>query len=49
MFFKGQSCLSYEEPTRDSALWSCGTSGNWAPTPPRDPDVWPPLSPTEQK
>ncbi|XP_001601295.1 katanin p60 ATPase-containing subunit A-like 1 [Nasonia vitripennis] len=44
----GSSCLSYEEPTRDSALYSCGTSGNWAPTPQRDPDVWPPLSPTEQ-
>ncbi|XP_014212433.1 katanin p60 ATPase-containing subunit A-like 1 isoform X2 [Copidosoma floridanum] len=45
----GPACLSYEEPTRDSALWSCGSSGMWAPTPPRDPDVWPPLSPTEQK
>ncbi|XP_011498638.1 PREDICTED: katanin p60 ATPase-containing subunit A-like 1 [Ceratosolen solmsi marchali] len=45
----GTSCLPYEEPARDSALWSCGSSGNWVPTLPRDPDVWPPLSPTEQK
>ncbi|XP_033228142.1 katanin p60 ATPase-containing subunit A-like 1 isoform X2 [Belonocnema kinseyi] len=46
----GTSCLSYEEPTRDPALWSCGTSSAWGqPAPPRDPDVWPPLTPSEQK
>ncbi|KAJ8670252.1 hypothetical protein QAD02_001511 [Eretmocerus hayati] len=45
----GTPCLPYEEPTRDSAMWSCGPSNNWAPMPSRDPDVWPPLSPSEQK
>ncbi|XP_014238866.1 katanin p60 ATPase-containing subunit A-like 1 [Trichogramma pretiosum] len=45
----GPQCISYEDTSRDSAMWSCGPSANWTPTPPRDPDVWPPLSPTEQK
>ncbi|XP_058802145.1 katanin p60 ATPase-containing subunit A-like 1 [Phymastichus coffea] len=43
------ACISYEEAAQNTALWSCGPSSNWTPTPPRDPDVWPPLSPTEQK
>ncbi|XP_011252367.1 katanin p60 ATPase-containing subunit A-like 1 isoform X2 [Camponotus floridanus] len=38
------------EPTRDPALWSYGNSEpSWNQTPARDPDVWPPLTPAEQK
>lgn len=48
--FVGPSCLSFEEPTRDPTLWSCVNPGAaWTPPAPRDPDVWPPLSPMEQK
>ncbi|XP_043469762.1 katanin p60 ATPase-containing subunit A-like 1 isoform X1 [Leptopilina heterotoma] len=44
------SCLSYEEPTRDPAYWSGGSSSAWSQSNiPRDPDVWPPLTPAEQK
>ena len=46
----GPSCLSYEEPTRDPTLWSCGNPGSaWSTPVARDPDVWPPLGPLEQK
>ncbi|XP_015584934.1 katanin p60 ATPase-containing subunit A-like 1 isoform X2 [Cephus cinctus] len=46
----GSPCLPFEAPTRDSALWSCGNSGAaWNQPLARDPDVWPPLTPAEQK
>lgn len=45
----GTSCLSFEEPTRDPALWSYNSEPSWNQTPARDPDVWPPLTPAEQK
>ncbi|XP_031838408.1 katanin p60 isoform X2 [Nomia melanderi] len=46
----GTSCLSFEEPTRDPTLWTYNNSDtSWSQAPVRDPDVWPPLTPTEQK
>lgn len=46
----GTSCLSFEEPTRDPTLWTYNNSdSSWNQTPARDPDVWPPLTPAEQK
>lgn len=46
----GTSCLSFEEPTRDPALWSYSNSdSSWNQTSARDPDIWSPLTPTEQK
>jgi len=46
----GTSCLSFEETTRDPALWAYNNSdSSWNQTQPRDPDVWPPLTPAEQK
>ncbi|XP_076297520.1 katanin p60 isoform X3 [Lasioglossum baleicum] len=46
----GTPCLSFEEPTRDPNLWSFNNSDtSWSQAPVRDPDVWPPLTPTEQK
>lgn len=46
----GSSCVAFEEPTRDPTLWSCaGPGGGWSQPVVRDPDVWPPLSPLEQK
>ncbi|XP_026675253.1 katanin p60 ATPase-containing subunit A-like 1 [Ceratina calcarata] len=49
----GTTCLSFEEPTRDPAPWSYnGTDASWnqgSSFTPRDPDVWPPLTPNEQK
>ncbi|XP_057334188.1 katanin p60 ATPase-containing subunit A-like 1 [Microplitis mediator] len=44
----GPPCLQYEEPSRDSSLWSSGGS-SWNVHQTRDPDVWPPLAPGEQK
>ncbi|XP_018398541.1 PREDICTED: katanin p60 ATPase-containing subunit A-like 1 isoform X2 [Cyphomyrmex costatus] len=45
----GTSCLSFEETTRDPALWAYNNSdSSWSQTQPRDPDVWPPLTPAEQ-
>lgn len=42
--------MQYEEPTRDAALWSGSSMGSsWGVQTPRDLDVWPPLSPAEQK
>ncbi|KAL0120605.1 hypothetical protein PUN28_008351 [Cardiocondyla obscurior] len=38
------------EPTRDPALWSYNNSdSSWNQSLSRDPDVWPPLTPAEQK
>ncbi|XP_011312607.1 katanin p60 ATPase-containing subunit A-like 1 [Fopius arisanus] len=45
----GSSCLQFEEPTRDPALWSPNVGSSWNAPGARDPDVWPPLTPTEQK
>lgn len=46
----GTSCLPFEEPTRDPALWSYSNlDPSWNQTPARDPDVWSPLAPSEQK
>ncbi|XP_076631258.1 katanin p60 isoform X1 [Colletes latitarsis] len=46
----GTSCLSFEEPTRDPTLWSYNNSdASWNQALGRDPDVWPPLTPVEQK
>ncbi|CAG5083288.1 Similar to katnal1: Katanin p60 ATPase-containing subunit A-like 1 (Danio rerio) [Cotesia congregata] len=42
------SCLQYEESVRDSSLWSSSGS-SWNAHQTRDPDVWPPLAPGEQK
>ncbi|KAG8038786.1 hypothetical protein G9C98_000341 [Cotesia typhae] len=44
----GTSCLQYEESVRDSSLWSSSGS-SWNAHQTRDPDVWPPLAPGEQK
>ncbi|XP_063974165.1 katanin p60 ATPase-containing subunit A-like 1 [Diachasmimorpha longicaudata] len=45
----GTSCLQFEEPTRDPALWSPNIASPWSAPGVRDPDVWPPLTPSEQK
>ncbi|XP_066593873.1 katanin p60 ATPase-containing subunit A-like 1 [Prorops nasuta] len=46
----GTSNLSFEEPTRDPASWPFSNiDSNWSQAPARDPDVWPPLTPAEQK
>ncbi|XP_012278026.1 katanin p60 ATPase-containing subunit A-like 1 [Orussus abietinus] len=46
----GTSCMSFEEPTRDAISWSRSrTDTAWSLPTTRDPDVWLPLTPTEQR
>ncbi|KAK0083598.1 hypothetical protein PV325_008535 [Microctonus aethiopoides] len=47
----GSNSMQYEEPTRDPALWLAANNNSapWNVQTNRDPDVWPPLTPSEQK
>ena len=43
---------TFDEPTRDPAIWFAGPSRDpdvWPPPPTRDPDVWPPPTPVEHR